>query len=439
MKKFLIFVLVGFNITSFTYAIQYGFDGVNTTNCSPFVNFYDDFTHDWHASHGSPSLASGGRAVLGSSSNNNSSEGYGEGIYLNYNFLSTHTYSISVKLGNGTLDPASVEISAVNGMSPGGQFAYCNYELKPFYNDQYPLIYTSFITGETIQSKNNWKPNRNYSQIWITSTSNSDFLATVYYVDIVDHGVPDSQAPSTPSNLSASNITNNSFNVSWSPSTDNIGVVGYKLYDRNNVLVATTPSTNYTIGGRTPCTNNIVKVKAYDAAGNLSNAASITVNTTSNIPSELPLASLITTNVVTKEASNSILMTPGFEYTADLTSDYLLAHIVSGACSSYGTGLRMAAQESEEVMPVNLYSDNSFINESTGSISIFPNPATTKVKVNYSNDNIATIQVFDASGLLIKENQGSNVIDISDLETAIYFFKVTSADGMTATEKILKR
>ena len=40
----------------------------------------------------------------------------------------------------------------------------------------------------------------------------------------------DNQNPTAPQELIASNITESSFDLSWSAATDNVGVTNYKLY-----------------------------------------------------------------------------------------------------------------------------------------------------------------------------------------------------------------
>ncbi len=98
-----------------------------------------------------------------------------------------------------------------------------------------------------------------------------------YTVNIVN-GSPDTQAPSTPSNLIAANVTTSSFDISWSASTDNVGVTGYNVY-LNGSLDGPTSSTNYSFGGLTANTSYAVAVEAYDAAGNTSGQASTNVTT----------------------------------------------------------------------------------------------------------------------------------------------------------------
>jgi chitodextrinase len=89
---------------------------------------------------------------------------------------------------------------------------------------------------------------------------------------------PDIIAPSVPTNLQSSGVTTNAFTVTWSASTDNVGVTGYEVY-RNGVLVTTVTNTTYSFTGLTPSTSYAITVKARDAAGNIS-AASAALNVT---------------------------------------------------------------------------------------------------------------------------------------------------------------
>ncbi|MGH6793743.1 MAG: fibronectin type III domain-containing protein, partial [Methylocella sp.] len=92
------------------------------------------------------------------------------------------------------------------------------------------------------------------------------------------HRVTDTTAPSIPANLSASAASSSQINLSWSASTDNVGVAGYKVY-RNNAQIATTTGTSYSNSGLSASTTYSFAVAAYDAAGNTS-APSNTVSAT---------------------------------------------------------------------------------------------------------------------------------------------------------------
>ena len=93
---------------------------------------------------------------------------------------------------------------------------------------------------------------------------------------------PDTQAPTTPTNVVTSNITENSIDISWSASTDNIGVSGYDVF-RNGSLLTTVSGTTYQATGLNANTNYSFYIVAKDAAGN-SSSASATVNATTLAP-----------------------------------------------------------------------------------------------------------------------------------------------------------
>lgn len=91
-------------------------------------------------------------------------------------------------------------------------------------------------------------------------------------------GTTDTEAPTAPTGLAASNITQTTLTLNWNASTDNVGVTGYDIYQgASNVGSVTTTTANIT--GLTAATNYSFSVRAKDLAGNVS-AASNTVNVT---------------------------------------------------------------------------------------------------------------------------------------------------------------
>ncbi|WP_308636436.1 fibronectin type III domain-containing protein [Paenibacillus silvisoli] len=92
-------------------------------------------------------------------------------------------------------------------------------------------------------------------------------------------GGSDTTAPSAPTGLSASSVTDTTATLTWTASTDNVGVTGYKVY-RNGTEVGTAAGTSYTDSGLTASTTYTYTVKAADAAGNLSAASSSAQATT---------------------------------------------------------------------------------------------------------------------------------------------------------------
>src|SRR2546422_277042 len=85
----------------------------------------------------------------------------------------------------------------------------------------------------------------------------------------VSNSVPDITPPSVPTNLSTSAVSSSQINLSWTASTDNVGVAGYTIY-RGGSQIATTSLTSYSDTGLSPSTAYVYQVAAFDAAGNVS-------------------------------------------------------------------------------------------------------------------------------------------------------------------------
>jgi len=101
----------------------------------------------------------------------------------------------------------------------------------------------------------------------------------------------DTTAPTATKGLSAEAVTFNSFTLTWTASTDNVGVTGYDVY-RNTVLIGNTPDTNFNVTGLAPSTISSMRVKARDAAGNISGYSAILTVTTSAKPNVPPAVTL---------------------------------------------------------------------------------------------------------------------------------------------------
>ncbi len=110
---------------------------------------------------------------------------------------------------------------------------------------------------------------------------------------------PDTQAPTIPANLAASNTGQTNTRLSWSSSTDNVGVAGYNVYQNGTFIVATS-GTSYDVSGLTAGTTYAFEVNAYDASGNTSASSnSISVTTLATTDTQAPT---VPTNLV---ASNT--------------------------------------------------------------------------------------------------------------------------------------
>ncbi|MGZ9681387.1 MULTISPECIES: M60 family metallopeptidase [Bacillus cereus group] len=80
---------------------------------------------------------------------------------------------------------------------------------------------------------------------------------------------PDTESPTQPQGLYASNLTSNSVELKWNPSTDNVGVKEYQVL-RDGQLIQTVQGTTFTDQNLTVNKEYKYAVKAVDAAGNTS-------------------------------------------------------------------------------------------------------------------------------------------------------------------------
>ena len=102
---------------------------------------------------------------------------------------------------------------------------------------------------------------------------------------------PDSQAPSAPTNVTASTRTTTSIALTWAPATDNVGVAGYGIYNAGE-LVNTTAGTTGIVSGLTCGTNYTLAVDAFDATGNSSTKTTVMVSTLPCADTTAPTATL---------------------------------------------------------------------------------------------------------------------------------------------------
>ncbi|NDI35062.1 glycosyl hydrolase [Chengkuizengella sediminis] len=100
---------------------------------------------------------------------------------------------------------------------------------------------------------------------------------------------PDTENPTSPTNLTASNVSDSSVDLSWTAATDNVGVSGYDVY-QNGSFVNSTTSTNLAISGLEAETSYTFTVVAKDRAGNESVASSGLTVTTEAAPVNEPIA-----------------------------------------------------------------------------------------------------------------------------------------------------
>lgn len=228
----------------------------------------------------------------------------------------------------------------------------------------------------------------------IGASSSSDVFIDA--VSIFPQVPPDTEAPSTPSGLAVSNLTESSATISWNASTDNVAVVSYTI-SQNNTSIGTVNGTTvqYQLTNLTPSTLYSYTITASDAANNNSAASAPLEFTTlsppvDTVPPTVP-SNLIATNVGTSSLTLSwAASTDNFGVTNYLiyrdslspvsTGNSNNTYLVTGLSSLTSYTFRIAA--SDEAGNISALSDTLVVSTTDGS---------QLVPWNSSNANLPTV------------------------------------------------
>ena len=147
-------------------------------------------------------------------------------------------------------------------------------------------------------------------------------LSGIEVYPVTGSGAGEANPPTPPGSLAVSELTVDSVGLAWSASTDDVGVVGYRIY-RDGILVHTTADLSYNDANLQPGVEYDYGVIAFDAAGNISTAASLSVTTLvpdavpPSIPGQLVAAPGLSHVVLTWEASTDEVGVAGYSVVRD--------------------------------------------------------------------------------------------------------------------------
>jgi len=162
--------------------------------------------------------------------------------------------------------------------------------------------------------------------------SNANFTITA--------AATDTTAPTAPTSLTASGTTQTTTNLSWTASTDNVGVTGYDVYQGATLKGSTTTATTFAVSGLSASTAYTFSVKAKDAAGNISTASNV-VSVTTNASSGGGATDLLFSEYIEGSSFNKALeIANNTGSTVDL-SIYTVKKQTNGA-GSWSTGLALS-------------------------------------------------------------------------------------------------
>ncbi len=295
-------------------------------------------------------------------------------------------------------------------------------------------------------------PNTGGDQIWQTVSTNNVSLATglhTFRVDVVAGGfnlnsitVVDTEAPSVPTLLTVTDITSGSISISWTASTDNIGVVEYDIY-KNGVLLSSSNIIEYTdnkllVPGKTYS----YTVVAKDIAGNES------------VPSEAVEATTLQYQKITiTPIPDKFTNDPPFDAEATVTSDLLLTYEVSGPASISGKTITLdgtagtvevtAIQAGDETYGETSKSTSFEVMLITGikeellTIKMYPIPVTDWLYIEGAFSDDTKVQVIDVMGKrVLFQALRNNRVSVSNLPEGAYILNIIDK-GITSKAKII--
>jgi chitodextrinase len=254
----------------------------------------------------------------------------------------------------------------------------------------------------------------------------------------------DGSAPSAPANLQGTAVSTSRIDLAWTASTDNVGVIGYRIY-RNAAVIGTTTGTSFSDTGLSEYTTYTYRVAAYDAEGNESSQSSplsaTTVDATPpSVPSNLQGAASSTSRIdLTWSASTDNAGVTGYRVYRNGSL------VASPAGTSYSdTGLAEATSYSYTVAA---YDDEGNTSAPCGAVAVYTADATApSIPSNLQGTAASTSQInltWTASsdnlgvtgyrvyrnGSLVASPTGTNYSDTGLSEATSYSYRVTGYDA----------
>jgi chitodextrinase len=209
----------------------------------------------------------------------------------------------------------------------------------------------------------------------------------------------DTTPPTAPANLSATAISSSAINLTWTASTDNVGVSAY-LIERcqgagcsNFAQIASSPSTSFNDTGLSSSASYSYRVRASDAAGNLSSYSNVASATTlasssgSAVPTLVWSKSAANTTGVSTQSYSSNLPTNG-----TLPGNALLATFQYG--SNTGASVSVTDDKGDHLA---LLASNSNGNQTVSTFCVLPSTGARVLTITFSGGMPQYVSLINAS------------------------------------------
>jgi chitodextrinase len=204
--------------------------------------------------------------------------------------------------------------------------------------------------------------------------------------------IVDTTPPTAPTNLTTTAVSPAQINLSWTSSTDNVAVTGYKVERclgnscANFAQIATPSGTTFNDAGLTGSTSYSYRVRAADAAGNLSSysvsSAVTTPAPTFTAPTNLSATAVSSTQI-------NLTWTAGSE-TGGTISQYLVERCQGAGCSNF-TQVATSASASfgdSGLTAATSYSYRVRATDNANNLSGYSNTATATTSASGSNISV---------------------------------------------------
>ena len=268
----------------------------------------------------------------------------------------------------------------------------------------------------------------------------------------------DTEPPTKPQNLRTTTLSQDRFTLEWDPSSDNVGVKGYRIW-KNGSYHTWTSGTSYLFTGLSSQTTYNIKIQAFDNADNKSAYAYKTVQTpaypfTANIigPIMANNTSYYTWSAIVNGGDIGV---PPYTYLWKYNTNGSNTYTYTWATTQSNTAqmpdgqdlyLKLIVTDANGLTrtsfwetfntggfkPKSLNSENKpesyFEDIKKEELSIFPNPGNGYYRINkWNGSESLEVSVYTITGQFILSKSVSNnneAIDISDQPNGIYIFKI---------------
>ncbi|WP_438710507.1 M14 family zinc carboxypeptidase [Aquimarina muelleri] len=237
-----------------------------------------------------------------------------------------------------------------------------------------------------------------------------------YTIAITGAGGGDTEAPTAPTGLTASNIAQTTVTLSWNAATDNVGITKYDVY-QGNTITTSVSGTTANITGLTANTTYQFSIKAKDAAGNISVSSTIVDVTTAN--NSDPCAGISPYN-----SSTNYQLGDRVTYQGNLYERTTTGWTNLGPCGAFARST-----------PLTLAKD---------ALEFYPNPVVGDFITVTVNNNLwksGTILILDVNGNIVQEiklkNQATQ-LDTSNFASGAYFIALFNGSKSYSKQMIIK-